>query len=142
MTAPHEDLARRMAQRLAPEIDRDPPTLVERVIAAGDAGDEPPTRFNPATIALAFAAFVVSVGKAAWDIAKDLREQREKSQPGPVQAARIEALEQEVAFLEGARAQIHRPCLRSPPAERLRLCRGVPGRASRGPSAAPAAAAS
>ncbi len=77
MTAPHDDIARRAAARLA---EGDPRLLgeVERELATGgaDAGG-PPRRFELAT-AVALGPLIVSVATLAWTIYRDLRADRAK----------------------------------------------------------------
>jgi hypothetical protein len=120
MTAPYDDLARKMAARLERKVDPKLPALVERVLAEGDEdeGDSGHKRSFDPTIAVAIATFVVAIAKAAWEVVKDVREGREKkkqTQQGAAQEARIETLEQEVAFLKGLVLSRVRIAVEAPP---------------------------
>jgi hypothetical protein len=64
-----EALARRAAERLAPQLGADLPANVEAVLQ-GAAGA--PQRYEPATL-IALAALVLNIVKFAWDLHKDLR---------------------------------------------------------------------
>ena len=55
MTSSPDELARQAAQRLAPEVDRNLPALVEAQI---QAGGQPPERYDPGT-AIALAALLL-----------------------------------------------------------------------------------
>jgi hypothetical protein len=106
MTAPHDDLARKLATRLAPTSDKSLPALVERVLAEGGEAEAGPALKHSfdADLWLKIAGFVVTVAKTAWDIGKGLRAEKEKKKQAEKEAAqqaRIETLEQRVAYLEG-----------------------------------------
>jgi hypothetical protein len=64
-----EPLARRTAERLAPQFGVDLPANVEAALQ-GAAGA--PQRYEPATL-IALATLVLNVVKFAWDLRKDLR---------------------------------------------------------------------
>jgi hypothetical protein len=130
MTAPYDDLARKMAARLEHKLDPKLPALVERVLAEegegdGDGGDHGNKRFFDPTVAIALADLIVTVAKAAWDVLKDVREGREKkkqAEHATAQQARIESLEarskeqeQELAFLRGLVLSRVRIAVEAPP---------------------------
>lgn len=87
MASVSEDVARRAAQRLSPELDKNLPALVEVQLQGG----EPAERFEPLTTAIALAALLVSAAKLAWDVYQDLKAQNPA--PAPEQLARRLRLE-------------------------------------------------
>jgi len=83
-TPEHADLARAAARTLAPEMDSALEMQVERVLATGDS-EFPPQRFE--AVALAVAALVVSVSQFAWQIYRDLKQDREKAREAAAREA-------------------------------------------------------
>ncbi len=72
-----DEIVRRAAQRLS-ELDPKLPATVEAQLQ----GSEAPERFEPLTISIALAALLVSAGKAAWDIYRDVKADS-KGAPAP-----------------------------------------------------------
>jgi hypothetical protein len=71
--SPADDIARRLAERLTPEIGPRLPVHVERAIAFADAGIEPsPTRSLDPAVVVALASFLVSLAQTAWSFYRDL----------------------------------------------------------------------
>jgi hypothetical protein len=64
-----EALARRAAERLAPQLGADLPANVE---AGLQGAASPPQRYEPAAL-IALATLVLNIVKFAWDLRKDLR---------------------------------------------------------------------
>ena len=83
-----DDIARRTAQRLSADLDRNLPAMVEAQLQGG----KPPERFEPLALGIAFAALVVSASKAAWDVYRDLKKDK-KAAPAPDLVARQLRLE-------------------------------------------------
>lgn len=77
--ATSEDIARRVAERLAPALDATLPALVEQALA-GDDDDGRPRLREPATL-VGLASFVVSVASLTWSIFKDERGRAERRAP-------------------------------------------------------------
>src|SRR3954470_17814135 len=71
MVLSSDDLAHQAAERLAPELDRNLPALVEAQIQAGGSA---PERFEPGTV-IALAALLLNAAKFAWDIYKDRKKE-------------------------------------------------------------------
>lgn len=81
-----EGIARRVALRLAAEMDPALPGAVERRLAGDEAG--PPARYlDPATL-IALGGLLVSVSQFAWTIYRDLKKETE-SPSGQVLDRRI-----------------------------------------------------
>jgi hypothetical protein len=74
-----EDAIRHAAQRLGQEFGSSLPMEVERQL---HIEEEVSPRFEPASLLVALAALLVSAGKAAWDIRKDLKS-AQKDPPAP-----------------------------------------------------------
>ncbi|TGD98387.1 hypothetical protein [Methylobacterium nonmethylotrophicum] len=81
MTTSPDDLARRAAARLAPDLGPALPALVEARLQGG----APPARYDAAT-AIALAALVLNAAKFAWDIHRDRR--KDGAPPTPDSVAR------------------------------------------------------
>ena len=81
MSAPHEDIARRVAARLAPEFGEALPMYVERAIALGDAADEePPQRFVNEVLVAALGNLLVTVIAFLWTLVRDERQRKQAAQ--------------------------------------------------------------
>ncbi len=69
MSAPSDEIARRVAARLAPQIGLTLPAYVERTLAGVTGkGDEAAQRTPEAALVIAFASLVVSLAKLNWDV--------------------------------------------------------------------------
>ncbi len=78
-----DDLARRIADRLAGETNLSLPAFTEQVLAEGTDATPPPMRtFDPATT-IALAALLVSAAQFAWGAYRDLKKDREAEKTGP-----------------------------------------------------------
>ena len=88
MADPSDDIARRAAQRLGLELDRNLPALVEARIQGGGAIAK---RYELVTL-VALAALVVTVAKYTWDIYRDLKKDA-KAAPSAEVIARTIRLE-------------------------------------------------
>jgi predicted alpha/beta-hydrolase family hydrolase len=95
----HAELARAAARRLAPELDPGLEMRVERVLATGGGAASPPTRFEAVSIAIA--ALVVSVAQFAWQIYRDLKEDREKARDAAAREAIARRIRLEVELPAG-----------------------------------------
>lgn len=91
MSSSVDDIARRAAERLGPELDRNLPALLEAQLQGG----KPPERFEPLATAIAFAALIVSASQLAWNVYRDLKADR-KVAPAPDLVARQLRLELKV----------------------------------------------
>jgi hypothetical protein len=80
-----DDLARRAAQRLGGDLDRNLPTAVEAQL---QAGGKVPQRYEPATT-IALAALILSAAKFAWDIYRDLKKDSKAAPATEVIARRM-----------------------------------------------------
>jgi hypothetical protein len=67
MSTPSDEIARRVAARLAPQIGLTLPAYVERVLAGVAKDDEAVQRTPDAALVLGFAMFVVTVAKLNLD---------------------------------------------------------------------------
>lgn len=74
MMSSADEIAREAAQRLAPELDRTLPALVEAQL---QSGNRLPERYDPAT-AIALATLLLNVAKFGWDI---YRERKKDAKP-------------------------------------------------------------
>jgi hypothetical protein len=68
-----DDIARQAAERLSRDFGQNFPAVVEAKLRY----TEPPKSFEPLAIAISLAALVVSASKAAWDVYRDLKKDRE-----------------------------------------------------------------
>ena len=82
---PFEDLARRAAQRLGNELDRNLPAAVEAQV---QRGGKVPERYEPATT-IALAALILSAAKFAWDIYGDIKKDSKATPAREVIARRM-----------------------------------------------------
>jgi hypothetical protein len=109
MSTIHDEIARRLAERLAPEIEEDLPDAVERAIAEG--GRRGLEHVIDPGLAMQYASFLVSLAALAWTVFKDERARREQhaaaaeQQAALARAAEAEARREaalvEVAYLRG-----------------------------------------
>jgi hypothetical protein len=97
-TLDHVELARAAARRLAPELDPGLEMRVERVLSTAVA-DSPPARFEAVTLAVA--ALVVSVSQFAWQIYRDLKEDREKARDAAAREAIARRIRMEIELPAG-----------------------------------------
>ncbi len=103
MSNPADDIARRVAQRLAPTTDLSLPARVERALAEGQER-EGTTRSPEQMVILGLATFIVTVASKAWDVYKDLRDRAERQAAAAHAAerdAKVDELAAEVAYLKG-----------------------------------------
>ena len=98
--ATSDDIARRIAERLAPTTDRSLPAQVDHALAEGDDEDEGPLRSVPPAVVAGLASFVVSVAELTWSIFKDERDRAERRAAEAKPAAPVAAAV-EVAPLKG-----------------------------------------
>ncbi len=83
MSSPADEIARRLAERLAPEVGPTLPARVERAIVLDNAADPDPPP-DPALV-LALAPFLVNLAKATWGVYRDLtKPTNEPMTPGEV----------------------------------------------------------
>ena len=78
------ELVRAVARRLTPELDPALDARVEHLLATGGK-ESPPTRFEPASIGIV--SLLVSVTGIAWQIYRDLKDDREKAREAAAQEA-------------------------------------------------------
>ena len=84
----YDDVARRAAQRLSGDLDRNLPAAVEVELQAGGKGT---AGYEPMTV-IALATLLLNVAKFAWDIYRD-RKKDAKEAPSAETIARILRLE-------------------------------------------------
>lgn len=96
MTDTPEDIARRAAGRLAPEIDPALPAVVEGQLRGGGGGGGagPPLRFLEPATTIALAGLLVSLASLAWTIYRDLK--KDAAAPSPEVLARRLRLDAEL----------------------------------------------
>src|SRR5258708_32965261 len=82
-----DEIARRAAERLGPELNPNLPAIVETQLQGG----KPPEKYEPITIAIgiALASLVVSASKAAWDVHRDLKKNQATAPTPDVMARRL-----------------------------------------------------
>ena len=69
MSTPRDEIARRVAARLEPQIGSTLPAYVERTLAGVTGKDDEAAQRTPdAALVIAFASLVVSLAKLNWDI--------------------------------------------------------------------------
>lgn len=94
----HAELARAAARRLAPELDPELEMRVERALTGGTGS--PPTRFE--AVGIAIAALVVSVAQFAWQLYRDLKEDRAKARNAAAREAIARRIRMQVELPVGA----------------------------------------
>lgn len=83
-----DDIARRAAERLGPELDRNLPAIVEAELQGG----RPPERFEPLGTVIALATLIVTAAQLAWTMYRDVKKDK-KAAPAPDLMARRLRLE-------------------------------------------------
>ena len=124
MSAPAEVIARRLAERFAPELGDRLPAFTERALA-GQRSEETTFRSVEPALILAYAGFMVSAASTAWAIYLGLWQKGQAEQREAALTADVAALQREMAFVKGLlladlRDQAPRiPVLTEPVRERL-----------------------
>ena len=103
MSATADDIARRMAERLAPMTHATLPARVEHVIAEGEEREATLRSTDPALL-LGLASFLLALANFTWGVFRDeraWREQRAAQARASGQEGKLEAVLVEVAYLRG-----------------------------------------